>query len=88
MNYDFRRFWPLQFFARSAPSTRRSLTVRLSSLFTRYAPGRCCPPSCNLLDSHDVSRFLTLCGGDRARMRTGGAVPDELSRNALRLLRR
>ena len=22
----------------------------------------------NLLDSHDVSRFLTLCGGDRARM--------------------
>ena len=23
----------------------------------------------NLLDSHDVSRFLTECGGDEARMR-------------------
>ena len=65
MNYDFRRFCR-QFFAEGSIDAAE-FDLRLSSLLTRY-PRQMLAAQLNLLDSHDVSRFLTLCGGDRARM--------------------
>ena len=65
MNYDFRRFCR-QFFAEGSIDAAE-FDLRLSGLLTRY-PRQMLPAQLNLLDSHDVSRFLTLCGGDRARM--------------------
>ena len=65
MNYDFRRFCR-QFFAEGSIDAAE-FDLRLSGLLTRY-PRQMMPAQLNLLDSHDVSRFLTLCGGDRARM--------------------
>lgn len=65
MNYDFRRFCR-QFFAEGSIDAAE-FDLRLSSLLTRY-PRQMLSAQLNLLDSHDVSRFLTLCGGDRARM--------------------
>lgn len=65
MNYDFRRFCR-QFFAEGSIDAEE-FDLRLSSLLTRY-PRQMLSAQLNLLDSHDVSRFLTLCGGDRARM--------------------
>ncbi|MCI6038990.1 MAG: glycoside hydrolase family 13 protein [Clostridiales bacterium] len=66
MNYDFRRF-ALQFFARRAIDAG-GLAVGLHWLLTRYKEPAMFA-QLNLLDSHDVSRFLTECGGDEARMR-------------------
>ena len=65
MNYDFRRFCR-QFFVEGSIDAAE-FDLRLSSLLTRY-PRQMLSAQLNLLDSHDVSRFLTLCGGDRARM--------------------
>lgn len=65
MNYDFRRFCR-QFFAEGSIDAAE-FDLRLSSLLTRY-PRQMLSAQLNLLDSHDVSRFLTLCGGDRAWM--------------------
>ena len=65
MNYDFRRFCR-QFFAEGSIDAAE-FDLRLSGLLTRY-PRQMLSAQLNLLDSHDVSRFLTLCGGDRARM--------------------
>lgn len=41
----------------------------------------------NLLDSHDVSRFLTECGGDEARMRQAVVFQMTFPGIALRVLR-
>ncbi|SFC50580.1 glycoside hydrolase family 13 protein [Butyrivibrio sp. YAB3001] len=65
MNYDFRRFCG-QFFAnRNIDSAE--FDARVSNLLMRY-PQQATYAQLNLLDSHDVSRFLTVCGGDRDRM--------------------
>ena len=66
MNYDFRRL-ALQFFARRTLDAG-GLAVGLHWLLTRYREPAMLA-QLNLLDSHDVSRFLTECGGDEARMR-------------------
>lgn len=65
MNYDFRRFCS-QFFAARCISAEE-FDLRVSCLLMRYYK-QAIPAQLNLLDSHDVSRFLTLCGGDRDRM--------------------
>ena len=66
MNYDFRRL-ALQFFAWRAIDAG-GLAVGLHWLLTRYKDPAMLA-QLNLLDSHDVSRFLTECSGDQARMR-------------------
>lgn len=65
MNYDFRRFCE-QFMAKRSIDAAE-FDTRISSLIMR-CQRQGLPAQLNLLDSHDVSRFLTLCGGDRARM--------------------
>lgn len=65
MNYDFRRFCT-QFMAERTIDAAE-FDTRISSLIMR-CQRQGLPAQLNLLDSHDVSRFLTLCGGDRDRM--------------------
>ena len=65
MNYDFRRFCG-QFIARREIDAAE-FDLRVSSLIMRCKK-QALPAQLNLLDSHDVSRFLTVCGGDRDRM--------------------
>lgn len=65
MNYDFRRFCD-QFMAKRSIDAAE-FDTRVSSLIMRCQKQGLCA-QLNLLDSHDVSRFLTLCGGDRDRM--------------------
>ncbi|WP_051217016.1 glycoside hydrolase family 13 protein [Butyrivibrio fibrisolvens] len=65
MNYDFRRFCG-QFFAKRNIDSAE-FDARVSNLLMRY-PQQATYAQLNLLDSHDVSRFLTVCGGDRDRM--------------------
>ncbi|MBQ9309088.1 MAG: DUF3459 domain-containing protein, partial [Clostridia bacterium] len=65
MNYDFRRFC-LQFFATGSLSAE-AFDVRISYLLMRYR-AQMLPALLNLLDGHDVPRFLSLCGGDLNRM--------------------
>lgn len=67
MNYDFRRFCT-QFFAERV-LTAEEFDLRVSTLLTRYR-SQAVRTQLNLLDGHDVSRFITLCGGDRGRMET------------------
>ena len=65
MNYDFRRFCG-QFMARREIDAEE-FDLRVSDLIMRCKK-QGLPAQLNLLDSHDVSRFLTVCGGDRDRM--------------------
>ena len=65
MNYDFRRFCT-QFFAESILSAEE-FDLRVSSLLMRYKQ-QATEAQLNLLDGHDVCRFLTLCGGDLDKM--------------------
>lgn len=65
MNYDFRRFCD-QFMAKRSIDAAE-FDTRVSSLIMRCQKQGLCA-QLNLLDSHDVSRFLTVCGGDRDRM--------------------
>ena len=65
MNYDFRRFCG-QFMARREIDAAE-FDLRVSSLIMRCKK-QALPAQLNLLDSHDVSRFLTVCGGDRDRL--------------------
>lgn len=65
MNYDFRRF-ASQFFAKGSIDAAE-FDVRISQMLMRY-PRQASFAQLNLLDSHDVSRFLSLCDGDRDRM--------------------
>ena len=66
MNYDFRRHCR-RFFALQDMDAQ-SFSSRVTDMLMRYRR----PVTygqLNLLDSHDVSRFLSLCGSDTARMK-------------------
>ncbi len=66
MNYDFRKHGEL-FFARSAIDAAE-FASRITHMLMRYKV-QTVPAQLNLLDSHDVSRFLSLCHGDGKRYR-------------------
>lgn len=61
MNYEFRKHCRRFFGERSTDAAEFS--GRLTNMLTRYRV-QLLPAQLNLLDSHDVSRFLSLCGGD------------------------
>lgn len=61
MNYDFRKHCQL-FFADKAIDAA-DFAGRITHMLMRYRV-QTTPAQLNLLDSHDVSRFLSLCGGD------------------------
>ena len=65
MNYDFRRFCG-QFFAKGNIDAAE-FDARVTNLLVRY-PRQATYAQLNLLDSHDVSRFLTVCRGDIDKM--------------------
>ena len=64
MNYDFRKHCQL-FFAEKAIDAA-DFAGRITNMRMRYRL-QMVPAQLNLLDSHDVSRFLTLCGGNTTR---------------------
>lgn len=66
MNYDFRRFC-LQFFAWRTMDAQ-CFNAAINWLLTRYQEPAV-RAQLNLLDSHDVERFLSACGGNLERMR-------------------
>lgn len=66
MNYDFRRH-ARRFFALSDIDARE-FESRVTDMLMRYRT-QVAYAQLNLLDSHDVSRFLSLCGGDGRRMK-------------------
>lgn len=61
MNYDFRKHCRRFFGERSIDAA--GFSGRLTHMLTRYRL-QLLPAQLNLLDSHDVSRFLSLCNGD------------------------
>ena len=65
MNYDFRKHCR-DFFALGAIDAAR-FSARIAQMLHRYPTG-IVQGQLNLLDSHDVSRFLSLCGGDVRRL--------------------
>lgn len=66
MNYDFRKH-AAAFFASERPDAA-AFNQRVTDMLMRYRePVTAC--QLNLLDSHDVSRFLSLCHGDQRRQR-------------------
>ncbi len=66
MNYDFRKHCRC-FFAEGSIDAE-AFDARVTHMRMRYrAP--IAYAQLNLLDSHDVSRFLSLCGGDERRMK-------------------
>lgn len=66
MNYDFRRNCR-DFFAGGTIDAPR-FSARITQMLYRYPTG-IVQGQLNLLDSHDVCRFLSLCGGDTRRLR-------------------
>ncbi|MDR0951489.1 MAG: alpha amylase N-terminal ig-like domain-containing protein [Oscillospiraceae bacterium] len=66
MNYDFRKN-ARDFFANNLLDAEQ-FDARNVQMRLRYPLG-ILQGQLNLLDSHDVSRFLTLCGGDKRRLR-------------------
>lgn len=66
MNYDFRKHC-LRFFAQGTLDAA-GFAARCSDMVMRYRR-QLLGVQMNLLDSHDVPRFLTLCGGDLKRYR-------------------
>ena len=64
MNYDFRRHC-LRFFAQGGLDAA-GFAARCGDMLMRYKK-QMAGVQLNLLDSHDVPRFLTLCGGDKRR---------------------
>ncbi len=66
MNYDFRKHCEL-FFAQGAIDAAQ-FSGRITHMLMRYKL-QVLPAQLNLLDSHDVSRFLSLCQGDLRRYR-------------------
>ena len=66
MNYDFRKH-ARRFFAEESIDAR-AFAGRCGDMLMRYRR-QMIPAQLNLLDSHDVSRFLSLCGGDARRYR-------------------
>ncbi len=65
MNYDFRRYCR-RFFAEETVSAE-IFDTNVSTLLLRYRENALFA-QLNLLDSHDVSRYLTLCGGNIDKM--------------------
>ena len=65
MNYDFRRY-ARRFFAERTVDAE-IFDANVSTLLLRYSENALFA-QLNLLDSHDVSRFLTLCGGRTERL--------------------
>lgn len=65
MNYDFRRY-ARRFFAEESVSAE-VFDANVSTLLLRYRENALYA-QLNLLDSHDVSRYLTLCGGSVDKM--------------------
>ena len=65
MNYDFRRYCR-RFFAEQTVDAE-TFDTNVSTLLLRYNENALFA-QLNLLDSHDVSRFLSLCGGKTDRM--------------------
>ena len=65
MNYDFRRYCR-RFFAEQTVDAE-TFDTNVSTLLLRYNENALFA-QLNLLDSHDVSRFLSLCGGKNERM--------------------
>lgn len=61
MNYDFRKHCR-RFFAEGSMDAAE-FSGRITNMLMRYRL-QTVPAQLNLLDSHDVSRFLSLCGGD------------------------
>jgi glycosidase len=64
MNYDFRKH-SRRFFAEGSIDAS-DFDARVTNMLMRYRKNMLFG-QLNLLDSHDVSRFLSLCGGDRKR---------------------
>ncbi len=64
MNYDFRKHCR-RFFAEGSMSAEE-FSGRITDMLMRYRR-QITPAQLNLLDSHDVSRFLSLCVGDERR---------------------
>lgn len=62
MNYDMRRYSERFFASRSITSFE--FNSRVTEMLMRYR-SQITFAQLNLLDSHDVSRFLSLCGGNR-----------------------
>ena len=65
MNYDFRRYCR-RFFAEQTVDAE-TFDTNVSTLLLRYNENALFA-QLNLLDSHDVSRFISLCGGKTERM--------------------
>ena len=65
MNYDFRRYCR-RFFAEQTVDAE-TFDTNVSTLLLRYNENALFA-QLNLLDSHDVSRFLSLCGGKTEQM--------------------
>ena len=65
MNYDFRRYCR-RFFAEQTVDAE-TFDTNVSTLLLRYNENALFA-QLNLLDSHDVNRFLSLCGGKTERM--------------------
>ena len=66
MNYDFRRHCK-RFFA-NEDIDAQGFNARVTDMLMRYRRP-VLYGQLNLLDSHDVSRFLSLCGSDKRKMR-------------------
>ena len=66
MNYDFRKHCRAFFAEKRIDAAEFS--GRVVDMLMRYRL-QMLPAQLNLLDSHDVSRFLSLCGGDTAGYR-------------------
>ena len=66
MNYDFRRHLK-RFFADGSISAA-AFDARVTDMLMRYRLPYAYS-QLNLLDSHDVSRFFSLCGGDERKLR-------------------
>ena len=64
MNYDFRKHCNLFFAEQSIDAA--DFAGRITNMLMRYRV-QTVPAQLNLLDSHDVSRFLSLCKGDTDR---------------------
>lgn len=64
MNYDFRKHCELFFAKREIDA--EDFAGRITDMRMRYRK-QLIPAQLNLLDSHDVSRFLSLCDGDITR---------------------
>ena len=65
MNYDFRRYCR-RFFAEETVGAE-TFDTNVSTMLLRYRENAL-NAQLNLLDSHDVSRYLTLCGGNADKM--------------------